>query len=356
VRKSPPASAKGNASGAELAQALSRIRELERELARTRAHIREVESSLAKAKASGAELAQARARVQELERVLAEARARIRDLEKGLEKAKVNAAELAQAGARIKDLEGSLASERARAGQSEAALAAARVRIRALEAALEKATGPNGVKTTSRDQDNGDGKHPEHPGSESRVVVRDWANDVNNRLWLSLTNPGTQFNIVGDVVNLPLSAFDGFGNALTFSASNLPPGLSIDTSTGIIAGSCGCGDYAYMVTVTATDATFNVSASQTFEWEVGGGESGDPGRWRWLPTIRNGAKTTSQVQHNGDGKHPEHPGSKSRVDGQPNASSVPVDQSSSAPIFTVSAALIARNSLGYNLLSVNGSR
>ncbi|WP_438858754.1 retention module-containing protein, partial [Achromobacter spanius] len=60
---------------------------------------------------------------------------------------------------------------------------------------------------------------------------------------------------------------------LTFSATGLPPGLSIDPDTGIITGtidhsaSQGGNDGVYTVTVTATDPS-GASTSQEFNWDV----------------------------------------------------------------------------------------
>jgi hypothetical protein len=327
VGNSSPASAKADASAAVPASARTRIHELERALADARARIRALESGPEKAKVNAAELTQARAHIQELEarlektiegnlakgqasaaeldlardRIkilessLAEARTRasqqetdlervrahIRELESGwnkaneanLAKSNASATELAQAGARLKDLERNLANERTRAGQSEVALAAARVRIQELDAALRKATQPNGGIATSRDQHNGDGEQPGNPGSRSRVEARDWPNDNHLRDLrpvggVSLTNPGTQYSYVGDVVKLPLKAFDWNGNALWFSATGLPPGLSIEALTGTITGTINCADGWYSVTVSATDTGLHTGASQSFSWSV----------------------------------------------------------------------------------------
>ena len=63
------------------------------------------------------------------------------------------------------------------------------------------------------------------------------------------------------------------GDVLTYSASGLPPGLSIDPNTGIITGtldrsaSQGGTDGVYTVTITATDKS-GASVSQDFEWDV----------------------------------------------------------------------------------------
>ena len=54
-----------------------------------------------------------------------------------------------------------------------------------------------------------------------------------------LNNPGAQTNEVGDTVSLALVASDPDGDTLSFSASGLPDGLSINSTTGMISGSPG---------------------------------------------------------------------------------------------------------------------
>jgi len=91
----------------------------------------------------------------------------------------------------------------------------------------------------------------------------------------TLTNPGTQTNLPGDTVNLQLSFADTDNAPLTFTATGLPDGLSVDSSesvstTGLISGTLDAGSYssaAYSVTVTAADDSGN-TASQTFNWYV----------------------------------------------------------------------------------------
>ena len=81
--------------------------------------------------------------------------------------------------------------------------------------------------------------------------------------------PADQDNLDSDVVSLSAAAsYDGAGT-LTYSASNLPAGLSINSTAGLIAGTISStADVAgpYSPTVTATNGT--VTVSQSFNWEV----------------------------------------------------------------------------------------
>jgi hypothetical protein len=80
-----------------------------------------------------------------------------------------------------------------------------------------------------------------------------------------LGNPGAQSGFVGTAVNLALTATDGDGDALTFSATGLPGGLVIGSSTGRITGTpTAAGNFN--VTVTARDALS--AASQSFTWSI----------------------------------------------------------------------------------------
>ena len=66
---------------------------------------------------------------------------------------------------------------------------------------------------------------------------------------------------------------------MTYSATGLPSGLSINSSTGAITGTIGSGadsSSPYSVTVTATD-TGSSTASQTFIWQVGQVSLTNPG-------------------------------------------------------------------------------
>jgi uncharacterized repeat protein (TIGR01451 family) len=83
---------------------------------------------------------------------------------------------------------------------------------------------------------------------------------------VTVTNPGNQTNSVGDSVTLPISATDSGGANLGYGASDLPAGLSIDASSGIITGSPtkpGTSD----VLITVTDS-HSVSAEVSFTWTI----------------------------------------------------------------------------------------
>jgi hypothetical protein len=84
-----------------------------------------------------------------------------------------------------------------------------------------------------------------------------------------LTNPGDQINTAGEKVALHIQASDPDGDALSYSATGLPAGLSIDAATGLISGIIS--NYAgsgtpYSVTVTASDGA--EPASVSFNWWV----------------------------------------------------------------------------------------
>jgi YVTN family beta-propeller protein len=80
-----------------------------------------------------------------------------------------------------------------------------------------------------------------------------------------LGNPGDQPGLVGTALSLQLSATDPNGDALGYGASNLPPGLSIDGTTGLISGTpTTTGNYN--VVVSASDG-FN-SDVKYFLWTV----------------------------------------------------------------------------------------
>ncbi|MDI1461574.1 family 43 glycosylhydrolase [Catellatospora sp. KI3] len=86
---------------------------------------------------------------------------------------------------------------------------------------------------------------------------------------VTVTNPGNRSNTVNTSASLTLAASGGTGS-YTWSASGLPAGLSLNTSTGVVSGTPSTVA-TYTVTVTATSG--GVSGSATFTWTItsGGG-------------------------------------------------------------------------------------
>ena len=71
----------------------------------------------------------------------------------------------------------------------------------------------------------------------------------------------------GATVLLQLSAADPDGDPVTFSATGLPTGVSLDASTGLISGTLTAASVGTH-TVTVTAAAGGLSQSQTFTWVV----------------------------------------------------------------------------------------
>ncbi|MFE2074749.1 putative Ig domain-containing protein [Streptomyces misionensis] len=151
---------------------------------------------------------------------------------------------------------------------------------------------------------------------------------------VSVTNPGSQSTTTGSSVSLQIRASDSAGAALTYSASGLPTGLSINSSTGVISGTASTAG-TYQVTVTATDST-GATGSTSFTWTVGtGGGSGctsaqllanpgfESGNTGW--TASSGVITT-------DSGEPAHSGSyKAWLDGYGTSHTDTVSQSVTIP-------------------------
>nr|WP_202528295.1 M4 family metallopeptidase [Streptomyces sp. SID486] len=89
---------------------------------------------------------------------------------------------------------------------------------------------------------------------------------------VTVTNPGNQSATVGTAVNLQIQASSTNSGALTYSATGLPAGLSINGSTGLISGTPTTAGTS-STTVTVTDST-GATGTATFSWTVsttGGG-------------------------------------------------------------------------------------
>lgn len=84
---------------------------------------------------------------------------------------------------------------------------------------------------------------------------------------VTVTNPGNQSTVIGTPVSLAITATDSDPlQTLTFTATGLPAGLSIDPSTGVISGSpVALGTSPAVVTATDTTGAFGQAA---FSWTV----------------------------------------------------------------------------------------
>ena len=87
----------------------------------------------------------------------------------------------------------------------------------------------------------------------------------------TLGNPGDQQHNVGDLVSLALVANDPDPDVLTFGATNLPGGLSIDPGTGIISGS-PTTTQTNAVVVSVSDGV-HAEVTQAFTWTIRQGNS-----------------------------------------------------------------------------------
>ncbi|HEY6787917.1 MAG TPA: PHB depolymerase family esterase, partial [Trebonia sp.] len=92
---------------------------------------------------------------------------------------------------------------------------------------------------------------------------------------VTVTNPGSQTSTAGTAASVQVHASDSAsGQTLAYSASGLPPGESISSSSGLISGTPTTAG-TYSVTVTATDGT-GAKGSAAFTWTVSasGGSGG----------------------------------------------------------------------------------
>lgn len=104
-------------------------------------------------------------------------------------------------------------------------------------------------------------------GAEVESQEITWTITDTNRL----DNPGFQASDEGDTVSLQLQTIDNSGTTLTYSATGLPPGLSINSSTGLISGTVSYtaaenNGGIYTVTISVSSAVD--TDYQTFDWGI----------------------------------------------------------------------------------------
>jgi len=89
---------------------------------------------------------------------------------------------------------------------------------------------------------------------------------------VAIFSPGSQTTAVGGSVYLQTQGEDTATGSLSYSASGLPTGLSVSSSTGVISGTASTAG-TYSVTITGKDST-GPSGSASFAWDIsssGGG-------------------------------------------------------------------------------------
>ncbi|MBV6700673.1 putative Ig domain-containing protein [Kitasatospora aureofaciens] len=129
---------------------------------------------------------------------------------------------------------------------------------------------------------------------------------------VSVSSPGDQSTPAGGSVNLQIQASGGTA-PLSYAATGLPAGLSINSSTGLISGSASAVG-TYPVTVTVTDAAGR-TATVSFNWAVqGAGGSCTPAQLLGNPGFETGSaapwtassgvidNSASQAAHSGSWK------------------------------------------------------
>ena len=118
-------------------------------------------------------------------------------------------------------------------------------------------------------------------GVNTTYATSDWAavglNQATVRLTGTIPNSAPVLSSIGNqtdrqndtTVSVTASATDAnSGDTLTYSASGLPTGLSINSSSGVISGTpTAAGSYSTTVTVT-DDGTGTLSDSESFTWTI----------------------------------------------------------------------------------------
>ena len=100
--------------------------------------------------------------------------------------------------------------------------------------------------------------------STARVVT---VNNTQPNRAPTLTQPANQTSAEGSAVSLALVGSDPDGNTLTYTATGLPSGLTVNATSGVISGTPSyTSARTYSVTATVRDAA--LSQSRTFSWII----------------------------------------------------------------------------------------
>lgn len=141
-----------------------------------------------------------------------------------------------------------------------------------------------------------DAPHMDAHWNHFDIVPRDWhasnpLGTINTPINTapSITTPENQTNQVGDVSNLAIIANDSESDTLTYFASGLPDGLTINSSTGVITGTINASAVG-TTNVILTVGDGQLSDSAPFSWVV---SSANP--VNVPPTIVNPGNQSSTV-------------------------------------------------------------
>jgi len=127
-------------------------------------------------------------------------------------------------------------------------------------AARTTPSGPHSPPVHATNLHHGYLKALRHAKSHKKIILR--AQDT-----VTVTNPGNQSTYQHGQLKLQVHGSSSGGNPLTWSATGLPGGLTINSATGLVTGDIKAAPATYSVTVTATDTT-NASGSSSFSWKV----------------------------------------------------------------------------------------
>ena len=93
---------------------------------------------------------------------------------------------------------------------------------------------PAPARSPARSATAAPGNPPSRPAMAPTATRRRFNWTVNSPI--TITDPGDQVNNPGDTVSLQVSATDTASGTLSYAATGLPTGLSINSSTGLISG------------------------------------------------------------------------------------------------------------------------
>lgn len=140
-------------------------------------------------------------------------------------------------------------------------------------------TGSNTITVTARDA----------AGNSASDVITVTYNGVAPPTLAAIANQSTN---VGQTVSLQLAGSSASGAALSYSAAQLPPGLSIAITTGRITGAPTTAG-TYVVTATVSDGS--LTASRSFTWAVVGNDTTPPVITITAPTTASAFTTTANT-------------------------------------------------------------